>query len=46
MRRALAALVLAVALPLPGLADLVVQPGETLSEIAERNGVGLQQLMR
>jgi LysM repeat protein len=35
-----------VALPLPGLADLVVQPGETLSEIAERNGVGLQQLMR
>ena len=46
MRRALAALVLAVALPLPGLADLVVQPGETLSEIAERIGVGLQQLMR
>jgi LysM repeat protein len=46
MRRALAALVLAVALPLPGLADLVVQPGETLSEIADRNGVGLQQLMR
>jgi LysM repeat protein len=46
MRRALAALVLAVALPMPGLADLVVQPGETLSEIAERNGVGLQQLMR
>jgi LysM repeat protein len=46
MRRALAALVLAVALPLPGLADLVVQPGETLSEIAERNGVELQQLMR
>jgi LysM repeat protein len=25
---------------------VVVQPGETLSEIAERNGVGLQQLMR
>ena len=52
MRRSLAALALAVVLPLPGLApsaalaDVVVKPGETLSEIAERNGVSLSRLMQ
>lgn len=49
MRRALAALALAVALiqPLPGLAagQHVVKSGETLSEIAERYGVSVQKLM-
>ncbi|SBO43452.1 LysM peptidoglycan-binding domain-containing protein [Cyanobium sp. NIES-981] len=52
MRRALAALALAVALPLPSLAptpvhaQVVVRPGETLSEIAERHGVSLSRLMQ
>ena len=52
MRRSLAALALAVVLPLPGLApsaalaDVVVKPGETLSEIADRHGVSLTRLMQ
>jgi LysM repeat protein len=46
MRRILAALALAVVLPLPVLADITVKPGETLSEIAERHGVSVNQLMR
>jgi LysM repeat protein len=52
MRRSLAALALAVVLPLPGLApaaalaNVVVKPGETLSEIAERHGVSLTRLMQ
>ena len=46
MRRTLAALALAVVLPLPGLADITVKPGETLSEIAERHAVSVNQLMR
>lgn len=46
MRRALAAFVLAVVLPLPSLADVTVKPGETLSEIAERHGVSVTQLMQ
>ncbi|EDY37519.1 alginate regulatory protein AlgP [Cyanobium sp. PCC 7001] len=52
MRRALAALALAVALPLPSLAptpvhaQVAVRPGETLSEIAERHGVSLTRLMQ
>ena len=39
-------------LPLPGLwplaamANVVVKPGETLSEIADRNGVSLKRLMQ
>lgn len=47
MRRPLVALALAVALPLPILAGQVtVKEGETLSEIAERHGVSLNQLMQ
>jgi LysM repeat protein len=52
MRRSLAALALAVVLPLPGLApaaalaNVVVKPGETLSEIADRHGVSLTRLMQ
>jgi LysM repeat protein len=52
MRRSLAALALAVVLPLPGLlpaavlAGVVVKPGETLSEIADRNGISLKRLMQ
>ncbi len=48
MRRALAALALAVLLPLPGLAQAqhVVKSGETLSEIADRYGVSVQRLMQ
>ena len=49
MPRRLAALALAVALPmlpLPGRSDVVVRPGETLSEIAERHGVSLSRLMQ
>ena len=43
----LAALALALVLPLPGLAgEVVVKPGETLSEIAERYGVSVQRLMQ
>lgn len=52
MRRSLAALALAVVLPMPALmggkvhADVVVKPGETLSEIADRHGVSLTRLMQ
>ena len=52
MRRSLAALALAVVLPLPALlpsavlAGVVVKPGETLSEIADRNGISLKRLMQ
>ena len=52
MRRSLAALALAVVLPFPGLAptaalaNVVVKPGETLSEIADRHGVSLNRLMQ
>lgn len=52
MRRSLAALALAVVLPMPALlggaahANVVVRPGETLSEIAERHGVSLTRLMQ
>lgn len=46
MRRALAALALAVVLPLPGLAQVTVKPGETLGEIAERYGVSVNRLMQ
>ena len=46
MRRALAALALAVVLPLPSLAQVVVKPGETLGEIAERYGVSVNRLMQ
>ena len=46
MRSAFAALALALALPLPSLAGAVkVQPGETLSEIADRLGVSVQRLI-
>ena len=45
LRRALAALVLALVLPIPALAapQHVVKSGETLSEIAERYGVSVQR---
>ena len=47
MRRYLAALVFALLLPFPALAGQVtVQPGETLSEIADRHGVSLSKLMQ
>jgi LysM repeat protein len=47
MRRYLAALVFALLLPLPALAaQVTVQPGETLSEIADRHGVSLSKLMQ
>lgn len=47
MRRQLAALVLALSLPLPSLAaQVVIQPGETLSEIAARAGISTQRLMQ
>ena len=46
-RRTAAALALALLLPLPGLAgEVVVRPGETLSEIAERYGTSVQRLMQ
>ena len=46
MRSAFAALALALALPLPSMAGAVkVQPGETLSEIADRVGVSVQRLI-
>ena len=46
MRVAVVALALAMALPLPSLAGAVkVQPGETLSEIADRLGVSVQRLI-
>jgi LysM repeat protein len=47
MRRTAAALALALLLPLPGLAgEVVVKPGETLSEIAERYGTSVERLMK
>ncbi|MCT0201181.1 LysM peptidoglycan-binding domain-containing protein [Synechococcus sp. CS-603] len=48
MRRSLAALVLALLLPLPAMAAErhVVKPGETLSQIAERYGVSTSRLMQ
>ncbi|MCP9851105.1 LysM peptidoglycan-binding domain-containing protein [Cyanobium sp. Morenito 9A2] len=47
MRRALAALALALLLPLPALAgSYTVKPGETLSEIAERYGVSVERLLK
>jgi LysM repeat protein len=54
MRRTLAALVLALATPVPVLLPpaamaqqvVVVRPGETLSEIADRHGVSLTRLMQ
>lgn len=47
MRRSLVALALAVTLPLPVLAGQVtVKEGETLSEIAERHGLSVNQLMQ
>jgi LysM repeat protein len=46
MRRAALALALALALPLPSMAGEVrVQPGETLSEIADRTGVSMKRLV-
>ena len=46
-RRSAAILALALLLPLPGLAgEVVVKPGETLSEIAERYGTSVQRLMQ
>jgi LysM repeat protein len=46
MRPVAAALALALALPLPSMAgDVKVQPGETLSEIADRLGVSMRRLM-
>jgi LysM repeat protein len=46
-RRSAALLALALLLPLPGLAgEVVVKPGETLSEIAERYGTSVQRLMQ
>ncbi|MCP9840725.1 LysM peptidoglycan-binding domain-containing protein [Synechococcus sp. J7-Johnson] len=48
LRRVLAALVLALVLPLPAVAapQHVVKSGETLSEIAERYGVSVQRLLQ
>ena len=47
MRRLLATLALSVLVPLPGLAaEVTVEAGDTLSQIAERHGVGLRELMR
>lgn len=47
MRRQLAALVLALSLPWPAqAAEVVVRPGETLSEIAARAGISTQRLMQ
>ena len=46
MHRAIAALALAVVLPLPVLAQVTVKPGETLGEIAERYGVSVNRLMQ
>jgi LysM repeat protein len=46
MRRSLAALALALVLPLPALAgEVTVKPGETLSEIADRAGISIKRLM-
>ena len=47
MRRRLVALAIALVLPLPGLAaEVTVQPGETLSQIADRLGVSMTRLMK
>jgi len=47
MRRTLAALALAVVLPLPLFAaEVTIQPGETLSDLADRHGVSLSRLMK
>ncbi|MFM7547535.1 MAG: LysM peptidoglycan-binding domain-containing protein [Cyanobacteriota bacterium] len=46
MRRVLAALALALVLPLPVRADVTVKPGDTLGEIAERYGVSVNRLMQ
>jgi LysM repeat protein len=47
MRRRLVALAIAVVLPLPGLAaEVTVQPGETLSQIADRLGISMTRLMK
>lgn len=47
MRRQLAALVLALSLPWPAqAAEVVVRPGETLSEIAARAGISTERLMQ
>jgi len=47
MRRRLAALAIALVLPLPGLAaEITVQPGETLSQIADRLGISTARLMK
>ncbi|MGB7564825.1 MAG: LysM peptidoglycan-binding domain-containing protein [Prochlorococcaceae cyanobacterium] len=47
MRRALAALALAIFLPWPALAgSYTVKPGETLSELAERYGVTVERLLK
>ncbi|MCP9915383.1 LysM peptidoglycan-binding domain-containing protein [Cyanobium sp. ATX 6F1] len=47
MRRALAALALALFLPWPALAgSYTVKPGETLSELAERYGVTVERLLK
>ena len=47
MRRRLVALAIAVVLPLPGLAaEVTVQPGETLSQIADRLGISMSRLMK
>jgi len=47
MRRSAVALALALLLPLPGLAgEVVVKPGETLSDIAARYGVSVDRLLQ
>jgi LysM repeat protein len=47
MRRRLVALAFALVLPLPGLAaEVTVQPGETLSQIADRLGISMTRLMK
>ena len=47
MRRSAVALALALLLPLPGLAgQVVVKPGETLSDIAARYGVSVDRLLQ
>jgi LysM repeat protein len=47
MRRTLVTLALAVVLPWPALAaQVTVRPGETLSEIADRNGISVTRLMQ
>ena len=46
-RRSAAVLALALLLPLPGLAgEVVVKPGDTLGELAERYGTSVERLMQ